>query len=355
MKYQVIQHQHIFQPEAQFKQCHASTIALLPDGGIGAAWFGGEHEKAADVAIWFAKSDGRGAWTTPVCVADREGIPCWNPVLFVDNGRLLLFYKVGQEIHRWQTMVKESLDSGATWSDEWELVPGDFGGRGPVKNKCIHLHDGTILAPASTEEGAWNCFTDRSEDGGLTWTRSANVPIELNIPGGNRTELRRGIIQPTLWEDRPAAAAKNADAQPVGGEAANRTPMVHMLMRSSEGCIFRSDSADGGRIWSAAQRTELPNNNCGIDLVQMDSGRLVLVYNPVSGNWAARTPIVFAVSDDNGASWGKPQLLDHVPCEFNEERAEFSYPAIVAKGNDVFITYTWKRQTVAFWQIRMLE
>ena len=48
-------------------------------------------------------------------------------------------------------------------------------------------------------------------------------------------------------------------------------------------------------------------------------------------------------------------ILDHLPCEYNEERAEFSYPAIVAKGNDVFISYTWKRQTVAFWQIRMLE
>ena len=347
MKYQVIQHQHIFRPEAQFKSCHASTIVFLPDGTIGIAWFGGEHEKAADVAIWFSKSDGRGGWTTPVCIADCEGIPCWNPVLFVDNDRVILFYKVGQEIHRWQTMVKESFDSGLTWNQERELVPGDIGGRGPVKNKCIRLSDGAILAPSSTEEGAWNCFTDRSEDGGLTWSRSENVPIELNIPGGNRTELKRGIIQPTLWEDMPKAAE--------GGEAANRTPMVHMLMRSSEGCIFRSDSADGGRSWSAAQRTELPNNNCGIDLVQMESGRLVLVYNPVSGDWAARTPIVFAVSDDNGQTWGEPNILDHMPCEYNKEGAEFSYPAIVTKGDDVFISYTWKRRTIAFWQIRMLE
>ncbi len=352
MKYQVIQHQHIFRPEAQFKSCHASTIAFLPDGTIGIAWFGGEYEKAADVAIWFSKSDGRGGWSTPVCIADCEGIPCWNPVLFVDNDRVILFYKVGNEIPRWQTMVKESLDSGATWSEERELVPGDFGGRGPVKNKCIRLHDGTILAPSSTEEGAWDCFTDRSEDGGLTWTRSANVPIELDIPGGNKTELRRGIIQPTLWEDMVCDSGTMGEQ---GGEAANRTPMVHMLMRSSEGCIFRSDSVDGGRSWSAAQRTTLPNNNCGIDLVQMENGRLVLVYNPVSGNWAARTPIVFSISDDNGETWSEPNILDHAPSDRNEERAEFSYPAIVTKGRDVFISYTWKRQTVAFWQIRMLE
>jgi predicted neuraminidase len=87
----------------------------------------------------------------------------------------------------------------------------------------------------------------------------------------------------------------------------------------------------------------------------MENGRLVLVYNPVSGNWAARTPIVFAVSDDNGTTWGQPNILDHLPCDYNEESAEFSYPAIVAKGNDVFISYTWKRQTVAFWHIRFLS
>lgn len=337
MRYQVIQHQHIFQPEKWFRQCHASTVCILPDGSLGAAWFGGEHEKAANVGIWFSKcprveTGGEmrlsGVWSDPVKIADRENVPCWNPVLLADGDRLLLFYKVGEEIVHWQTMVKESSDSGATWSAEREAVPGDFGGRGPVKNKCIHLQDGTILAPASTEEGAWNCFTDRSEDGGRTWERSPDVPLDRTDCTG------MGIIQPTLWEDTDGT--------------------VHMLMRSSEGCIFRSDSTDGGRSWSEARRTNLPNNNCGIDLVRMEDGRLVLVYNPVSGNWAARSPIAFAVSEDNGETWSEPEILSHVPCDRNMEQAEFSYPAIVAEGKDVYLTYTWKRQTVAFWQIRFM-
>lgn len=328
MKYQVKNHQHIFESETKFRQCHASTVCVLPDGRLGAAWFGGEHEKAPDVAIWFARRDA-GEWEEPRKVAEVPGVPCWNPVLFADGERLLLFYKVGEEIPRWQTFIKESPDSGLTWSEGRELVPGDFGGRGPVKNKCIRLQDGALLAPASTERSGWACFTDRSEDGGRTWHRSPDVPFERGMLSGS------GMIQPTLWQDERGT--------------------VHMLMRSSEGAIYRSRSEDGGRSWGMAVRTSLPNNNCGIDVARLADGRLVLVYNPVSGNWAARSPIAFAVSEDNGDTWSNPEILDHVPCSANIERAEFSYPAIVVEGNDVYITYTWKRRTVAFWQLRFPE
>lgn len=330
MRYQVIRHQHIFPPEVYFRQCHASTVAILPNGSLGAAWFAGDHEKAPNVGIWFSKYNREtGRWGALVKVADRENVPCWNPVLLPVGDRLLLFYKVGQEIPTWQTMVKISVDSGESWSEEREAVPGDFGGRGPVKNKCIRLKDGAILAPASTEAGGWNAFADRSEDGGKTWTRSENVPVD-------RTENpEAGIIQPTLWQDDTGA--------------------VHMLLRSNTGHIYRSDSVDGGRSWSPAKATGLPNNNCGIDLVRMENGRLVLVYNPVSGNWAARTPIAFSVSDDNGETWSEPEILSHQPCDQNAVHAEFSYPAIVAEGQDVYLTYTWKRQTIAFWQIRFLD
>ena len=143
-----------------------------------------------------------------------------------------------------------------------------------------------------------------------------------------------GMIQPTLWQD----ASKQ----------------LHMLMRSSEGCIFRSGWDKEIGKWGEAYPTALPNNNCGIDLARLSDGRLVLVYNPVSGNWAARTPIAFSVSADNGTTWSEPQILDYVPCETNQEYAEFSYPAIIAEDSDVYLTYTWKRRTIAFWHIRIL-
>jgi len=302
----------------------------MPNGGLAAAWFAGLHEKAPDVAIWLATRKGD-KWSDPIAVADHIGIPCWNPVLFYANGKLTLYYKVGHEIPEWQTMYKESTDGGLTWTTQKELVPGDkSGGRGPVKSKCLHLKNGTILAPASIEDDTrWDCFIDISTDKGVSWRRSAEVPRAPEDFTG------KGIIQPTLWEDNDG--------------------IVHMLARSTEGCIFYSKSKDNGHTWATATKTTLPNNNCGIDIARLQDGRLVLVYNPISGNWAARSNIAFAVSEDNGATWGTPQILDYVHCEphLNIEEAEFSYPAIVAHGSDVFITYTWKRKSIAFWHISL--
>ncbi|UJF35621.1 exo-alpha-sialidase [Paenibacillus hexagrammi] len=209
----------IFAEDRPFLSCHASTLELLSGGNIIAAWFGGTKEKAGDVAIWTSRRvDGK--WSPPVKTADMDHIPHWNPVLFRKaDGVLCLYYKVGADIAEWSTMVMRSSDEGITWTTPIPLVEGDQGGRGPVKNKPITLQDGTIAAPASIEP-AWDAFVDLSFDGGETWTRSETVPLNRDKFTG------KGIIQPTLWESAPG--------------------IVHMLTRSTEGAIYRSDSSDGG-------------------------------------------------------------------------------------------------------------
>ena len=67
--------------DAPTPQCHASTVAELPNGTICAAWFGGTHEKNPDVCIWFSRRN-NGIWEKPRCVADSP-VPHWNPVLFL--------------------------------------------------------------------------------------------------------------------------------------------------------------------------------------------------------------------------------------------------------------------------------
>lgn len=310
----------IFPPGGPTPECHASTLVVLPDGTVVAAWFGGSHEKHPDVEIWSARRE-NGVWSQPRVLTRHEGVPCWNPVLFSgDEGELLLYYKVGPDVIHWRTWVMTSRDGGVTWSAGRELIPGDVGGRGPVKNKPIRLHDGTWLAPASVETSdRWDAHVDRSEDSGLTWTRCP-VPLDHGTLSG------KGIIQPALWESEQG---------------------VHMLLRSTEGCLFRSDSRDGGRTWSPARPTALPNNNSGIDVATLDSD-VLLVYNPVTGNWAARTPIVLALSTDNGEHFTPILELDHDPLD---DKAEFSYPAIVTVGCDIHITYTHRRKSIAYWHL----
>jgi predicted neuraminidase len=327
--------QYIFEEGQPFRSSHASTVAVMPSGEAVAAWFAGRHEKASDVAVWMSRRV-NGVWSAPYKAADEAGIAHWNPVLFAQGNSLALFYKVGHEITDWFTRVSRSDDGGLSWSEPRELVPGDIGGRGPVRNKPITLPDGTILAPASVErhdpdaagKQLWEAFVDISRDNGRTWTKSGLVPMELAAYVGADHWFAKGLIQPTLWSS--------------GGED------VHMLLRSTEGRIFRSDSKDNGRTWCQAYPTPLPNNNSGIDAAAMDNGRLALVFNPVSGyaTDSPRTPLVVRFSDDNGLTWDDEFVLENEP-------GEYSYPAIVSNGSELHITYTWKRDRIAYWTLTL--
>ena len=280
-----------------------------------AVWFGGSREGRDDVAIWGAERC-RTRWSVPRRLAKVRNCAHWNPVLFADpEGRVHLYFKVGRKIPEWETWTMTSEDEGAIWTEPRELVPGDRGGRGPVKNKPIRLSDGTWLAGASLEgDGVWNVFVDRSEDGGGAWGATDVIPLDRGDFQG------RGVIQPTLWESEPGR--------------------VHMLMRSTCGFICRSDSEDNGRTWSEIRKTDLPNNNSGLDLVRLEDGTLCLVCNPVSAR--VRTPLSILLSFDNGHTW--PRRLD-----LETDSGEYSYPAVIATPVGMAVTYTWKRRRIAFW------
>lgn len=333
MGFNVIAHEQIFSPDDIYPSCHASTNVVLSSGVILAAWFGGSYEKADDVDIWYSRKV-NGKWEKQRRAAYHKDIPCWNPVLFDFGDRVTLFYKVGKTIPGWKTYFVESDDEGMTWSEPKELVPGDeTGGRGPVKNQPIRLQSGAILAPASKETlDTWDVFTDRSEDNGRTFVRSDFVYLD------RENVLGKGLIQPALWQDDEG--------------------IVHMFTRSTENCIYHACSRDEGRTWSEALPTNLPNNNSGISLVRTDRGQLALVCNPQKGtlgaegySWAKRTPLMLTLSDDNGCTWGDGFCLESEDGE--KESPEFSYPTVTAKGADLFITYTWKRKCICFWQIRI--
>jgi predicted neuraminidase len=318
-KVKLLEKDFIFGDDRPFAQCHASTVLRTDDGKFLVAWFGGTHEKHDDVGIWLSKGQ-PGNWSTPSEVAKIREDAHWNPVLFKDlSGSITLFFKVGKTIDFWETWYKVSKDNGQTWSEAKELVPGDKGGRGPVRNKPIILSDGTWLAPASNElNKVWNAFVDRSEDGGRTWVESEFVQLKRDSAFGE------GVIQPALWESAPGK--------------------VHMLLRSSAGVICRSDSDDYGKTWSPVYKTDLPNPNSGIDVTRLEDKTLVLIFNPDNNNWGSRSPICLAISRDNGKTWDRAAELDR-----GAEEDEFSYPSIISFGDTVAVTYTWKRQRIAFW------
>lgn len=324
---------------ARTEMCHASSLLKCENDTFKIAWFGGSYEGEADCAIFLTDF-----------VADEVGKICkikitdeahWNPVLFrIDKNTIFLFFKVGNVIAHWRTYYMVSHDNGQNFERPKILVAGDMGGRGPVKNKAIRLSNGRILAPASLEDGVWRAFTDISDDNGQSWQKSNEIYAELNSPANlSRENLNstiavseqsfsgEGVIQPTLWEG-------------------NKLGEVHMLLRSTYGKIFKSDSFDSGETWSSAYPINLPNNNSGIDVVKGEDDKIYLAYNPVSDNWGMRAPLSIAVSEDVGKNFERK-------LDLTTEVGEFSYPAIIEENGFLHVSYTKNRKAIEVCEIKL--
>jgi predicted neuraminidase len=322
----------------RFGNCHASTLASLPGGDLIVAFFAGTREGEGDTAVWLASRRGE-RWLAPEPLFGEPGLPHWNPVLHAEGARLWLFYKVGASVHVWRTRCAESGDGGATWSPPRDLVPGDPLPRGPVKNKLVVLSNGDWLAPGSIETAStWRAFVDVSVDRGRSW-RKFDVPLAaLPVPAKRPTEIWSGLASAQLWEnDVGRVFGWDGVIQPTLWESASGT--LHMLLRSTRGHVYRSDSSDRGRSWCEAYATALPNNNSGIDVARLASGILVLACNPVAANWGRRYPLSLLFSADDGTTWN-----ERVDVETDE--GEFSYPAIIDAGDALHLCYTANRTNI---------
>ena len=222
-----------------------------------------------------------------------------------------------------------------------------------------------LLAPVNYGrwcQGGTYLFLKRSYDDGCTWT-----DLEFFIK-------RKGI----LGKNKPLHLKTRPEVWIVPAEYEKKWVATFVC------------SHDGGKSWSFATKTSLPNNNSAIDMVKLDSGELVLAFNPTglgedgkqsvgqsSKNirnvdtgkldkeshkqllrvirklspshqdnsglyppWGPRTPLSLAVSKDEGESW---QLV----MDLENQEGEYSYPAIIQdKNKRIHIVYTYNRLAI---------
>jgi predicted neuraminidase len=304
----ILKSEFIYQPgDVTFPSCHASTI-IETGNGLLASWFGGTAEKNPDVGIWISNfTDGK--WTKSIEVANgihdkSKRYPCWNPVLYNNGGKILLFYKIGPSPSEWWGEMITSDDDGKTWSRPKRL-PKDI--YGPIKDKPVMLGNGELICPSSTEYDGWRVHMEFTKDNGVTWERTTDL-----------NEKSQGVIQPTIL------------FHPEG--------KLQMLCRSKSSFILSSMSADNGRTWNKLVSTELPNPNSGIDAVTLKDGRHILVYNHLT---KGRNMLNVAVSED-GKEWKAAVLLEN-----DINGTEFSYPAVIQTNDGlIHITYTWNRKQI---------
>lgn len=303
--------QDIHPQDPDYPGVHVASLQKAPNGDLLYSFYAGTREKATDVATYMSRmSVGSKTWTEPHVIFDEPDKPDGNAVLWADNNTTYLFFSTirGDEWTEADLRLIRSQDNGATWTapeqirQEWGWLFG---------TRPFRMSNGEVIVPIYSET-RWAAGWYIPSDNYSTW-----VPF----PSDNDADWPRspnGAIQPSTVELEPG----------------------HLLayMRTRDRAIYKTESFDYGRHWTPAEPTHLPNNNARVALLKLDSGDLLLAYNPIT---SGRNILRLSLSTDQGNTW-----TSHVDVE-SDPGAEFSYPYLVQTGDGmIHLAYTHRRQSM---------
>lgn len=343
-------------------QNHAAFIDFLPDGRLVCAWFGGEIEGASDISIYGSILED-GAWGPASLLSDDPARSEQNPVIFSHAGGLRLFHTAQPHGNQDECLLRERdlTVSGSTLTSgeprQLDLPLGSF-----VRGRVIVRDDGAWMLPLfrciSRPGQRWTGSHDTaalavSTDEGRTWTMD-------EVPGSI------GSVHMTIV--------------PLGG-----ADMAAFYRRRQSDFVHRSESRDGGRIWSAPEPTDIPNNNSSINVVKLSDGQLAMVCNPTSAAsspdrrqslydelevedsrpdaeggcspiWGVpRAPMTLCLSQDGGRTFPVRKVIEDGPgtCLSNNSvdgrNKEMSYPYLVEDASgDLHVAYTYHRRAIKY-------
>ena len=338
----------------QPQHTHGSSIVSLPNGDVLAAWFQGSGERTADdVKIMGARlKKGSHVWSAPFVMADTYNLPDCNPVLFLNNHNKLFLVWIAVQAHRWECSIlryriSENYNTAGApvwnWQDNILLAPNDSfatetavkfkqltkntsgsGSYAPryddmiieaskdfakrsigwmTRIKPLKLANGRILLPLYSD-GFNMSMVAISDDDGATW--QASLPI-----------VGRGNVQPALVQKKNGnIVAYMRD----NGDAPSK--------------VQTSESTDNGYSWSAAQKTNIPNE-ASVELIVLKDGRWAFVGDDEDDG---RYRLSLYLSDDEGQTWKWKRTLEND----EQKSGRFSYPCLIQTNDGLLhITYSY--------------
>jgi predicted neuraminidase len=334
---------------------HSSCIIQAPNGDLLACWFEGSGERqATDVAIKGSRlRKGESRWSEPFLMADTPDFPDLNPILLIDDHQELVLFWIVVPSERWEDSLlkvrrsKDYLGEGAPqwyWQDLLLLKPAedfadwvakgltgvdaeglDYGGyaASPIqslataaedlskqqrgwmpRNHVLRLPSGRLLMPLYSD-GFYVGLMGISDDGGKTWRAGSPIPgVALNQP--SVVQRRDGTLV--------AYMRREGNIPPL------RVPV--------------SISKDQGETWSVAETSDIPNPNSSLEVIALQDGRWVMIYNDQE---RGRDRLALAMSDDEGITWKWKRLLEEIP------GGKFHYPSIMqSQDGRIHATYTYQ-------------
>ena len=302
-------------PDQGLPMVHVAALAQTPDGILHCVWYGGTAECRPDVKIYFSQREPGGRWTHPVTIMTRDQAEkdldrpvqgLGNALLIADSDGTLRLLFVTIAMGKWsgsQLNSCVSKDGGFTWSRAEHLTLSPFFNFSElVRNRAVPLHDGGWCVPIYQE------FLGKFAE--LLWLSKDGVWRKSRIAGGC------SVFQPSLV--------------PTGEESA----LVLLRDYTTARKIQLSSTYDGGREWSPASLTTLPNPDAGISGLPLGNNRILVAYNDSTKD---RSDLSLALSRDGGGSWSRLVSLLH------EEGASFAYPYLFRTSDGmIHLAYTWK-------------
>jgi len=303
---------------------HPSCIEALDNGDLVLVYYGGEGEYAGGTAIFMSrKRAGEAKWSAPVQIARDPFYALGNGVIWQAPDRTVWLFYVVRFGDFWSTSriaARVSRDRGATWSDP-SLLRLDEGWM--VRGKPIVLASGKYLLPIYHETGS-----DREiVPADTTSLFLIYDPATKQWTPSGRIRSRLGNLQPSPVETSPGHLL--AFCRRGGGYGGQ-----------DDGWLVRTESSDGGMTWTPGQDSQFPNPNSAVELLRLQNGKLLLIYND---SFSDRTPLTAALSSDGGRTWPVKRNL-------MTGKDSFAYPSAVqtADGRIHLVFTTNNRKTVTY-------
>ncbi len=292
---------------------------------------GSSDHDAADLVSRSSNDDGATWSSDDRVVLANEGH--WNvmsvSMLRLADGRIAFFYLRKQSLSDCRPLVRFSSDEMETWSDPIEIIPPEKNGYYVLNNdRVVQLSGDRIIVPVALHSHAdptqpnqlvtdWvgRVTSFHSDDSGQSWQQSKTIREAFL---GSNPSKRISAHEPGVVELRDGR--------------------LLMWIRTDAGHQYESTSDDRGETWSEFKPMQLasPLSPASIERIP-STGDLLAVWNdhahlPVEQR-KLRTPLSYAISQDEGATWSESQSIADDP------QGWYCYTAIDFANNHVLLAH----------------